>query len=455
MNNTPRFLLFTLLMLATASTASAALLESWQFNETAGTQFGGLVNAAGSATFPNSKPQVATDGAGALAFSQGSSASDNVFRAATLSVPNQSAGIFELEFSILAADLSGGGATGANVGFGMRESDSNADLFLIRLHKQSGSLKLQARTSISNVTLNNFGVDALIASDTPLLVRAVADLTNDLLDVYYTLGTGTEQSVLDIAIPDLEFDEIRLVSNTNSDDWGASDIVTVDYLNISSEVGGSSGDVVLEVNTTNGLMTIKNDTGAALDIDFYEITSTNSLNPSGWNSLQDQDTASFPAGDGSGNGWEELGLANPDADFNIDEIVDEQDLTEWSNDFGANGNSDADGDADTDGADFLAWQRSLGDIALPLDSLLSEGFLTGSSLLANNTPLDLGNGFQIGAAQDLVFKVRLADGTVLTGDVQYITGSALAAVPEPSSLILAVLGLGFVLNGTKRRFHGV
>jgi hypothetical protein len=130
-------------------------------------------------------------------------------------------------------------------------------------------------------------------------------------------------------------------------------------------------------------------------------------------------------------------------------------LTEWSSDFGANGNSDADGDADTDGPDFLAWQRSLGETAAPLDSLLSEGYLTGSSLLANNAPLDLGNGFQIGAAQDLAFKVRLADGTVLTGDVQYLTGSAFAAVPEPSSFILAVLGLGFVLNGTKRRFQYV
>ena len=64
----------------------------------------------------------------------------------------------------------------------------------------------------------------------------------------------------------------------------------------------------LEVNTSTGQASIKNQTGATVNIDYYEITSAgNSLKPTTWNSLQDQNSAGFPAGNGSGNGWEEAG----------------------------------------------------------------------------------------------------------------------------------------------------
>jgi uncharacterized protein YjbI with pentapeptide repeats len=47
-------------------------------------------------------------------------------------------------------------------------------------------------------------------------------------------------------------------------------------------------------------------------------------------------------------------------DFTGDGVVDAADLADWKGDFGVNGASDADGDSDSDGADFLAWQRHLG-----------------------------------------------------------------------------------------------
>jgi hypothetical protein len=61
------------------------------------------------------------------------------------------------------------------------------------------------------------------------------------------------------------------------------------------------------------------------------------------------------------------GLTSPTAiviptlpgDFNHDGAVDAADLTQWQGDFGLNGESDADNDRDSDGADFLAWQRQL------------------------------------------------------------------------------------------------
>ena len=48
------------------------------------------------------------------------------------------------------------------------------------------------------------------------------------------------------------------------------------------------------------------------------------------------------------------------ADFNNDDTVDGDDLTDWRNSFGDDALANADGDSDSDGADFLIWQRELG-----------------------------------------------------------------------------------------------
>jgi uncharacterized protein YkwD len=53
-------------------------------------------------------------------------------------------------------------------------------------------------------------------------------------------------------------------------------------------------------------------------------------------------------------------IANYEADFNNDGVVNGADLVEWRGDFDVNAVSDADNDADTDGADFLIWQRQVG-----------------------------------------------------------------------------------------------
>ena len=48
------------------------------------------------------------------------------------------------------------------------------------------------------------------------------------------------------------------------------------------------------------------------------------------------------------------------ADFNEDTFVNGADLTMWKGAFGLNANGDADGDNDSDGRDFLIWQRNFG-----------------------------------------------------------------------------------------------
>jgi hypothetical protein len=46
-------------------------------------------------------------------------------------------------------------------------------------------------------------------------------------------------------------------------------------------------------------------------------------------------------------------------DFNGNGTVDEDDLAQWEGDYGINANSDADEDGDSDGNDFLIWQRNV------------------------------------------------------------------------------------------------
>ena len=48
------------------------------------------------------------------------------------------------------------------------------------------------------------------------------------------------------------------------------------------------------------------------------------------------------------------------ADFNEDTFVNGADLTMWKGAFGLNSNGDADGDNDSDGRDYLIWQRNFG-----------------------------------------------------------------------------------------------
>ncbi len=209
--------------------------------------------------------------------------------------------------------------------------------------------------------------------------------------------------------------------------------------------------LILEVNVTSGALSIRNEHTAPIDLSYYEIRSNaGSLNPAGWNSLDDGE-----GGDPVGTGWDEAGGSSANilsevnltsllslaasggsanlglgfaaggtqdlsflyaapgetslspgfvrfvtggggghpADFNGDGTVNAADLTVWRSAFGTNANGDADNDGDSDGNDFLIWQRSLG--------------ATGAS-------------------------------------------GSVAAVPEPSSLALAIL-VGGVLAGKRRR----
>ena len=105
----------------------------------------------------------------------------------------------------------------------------------------------------------------------------------------------------------------------------------------------------LEVNTTNGQVRVRNQTGAVVNIDYYEIKSASgALNSTTWSSLQDQNQAGFPAGNGSGNGWEEAGGSS--------------------------------------------------------SSVLSESYLTGNSGVTNNAIVGLGAAYRTGFTHDITFR---------------------------------------------------
>ena len=186
--------------------------------------------------------------------------------------------------------------------------------------------------------------------------------------------------------------------------------------------------LTLEVNLTTGATRIVNEYATTFDISYYAIRSASgALNPTNWTSFDDGEGV-----DAFGSGWDEAvsssatllnelnltsqtsfaqnaslslgngftpggttdvrfayaapggGLMNGivtyvqsapsmPGDFDGNGFVNAADLEQWKGDYGVNDDSDADDDNDTDGADFLIWQRNLGQgAAAPLAAAVPE-----------------------------------------------------------------------------------
>jgi hypothetical protein len=224
----------------------------------------------------------------------------------------------------------------------------------------------------------------------------------------------------------------------------------------------SNAFVYAQVNTTTGQVSIRNQTGQAVPFDYYEITSASgALVRASWSSLQDQNLPGLPAGNGSGNGWEEgggggngaisesylTGSSNVANNANVGlgnlfNTAGAHDLVFRYGTIGSKVNSaDFDLDEDVDGADFLAWQRGLGKNT---DVVRADGDADGDT--DGNGP----NPAIVDGADLAIWKAGAqSQSTLVTGFVRYVTSGA-AGVPEPGSVVIACMGLG-VLAATRRR----
>jgi hypothetical protein len=217
----------------------------------------------------------------------------------------------------------------------------------------------------------------------------------------------------------------------------------------------------LEVNTTTGQARIRNLTGESLPIDYYEITSASgALKNDTWTSLQDQNLAGFPAGNGSGNGWEESGgssasvlsesflIGNSAVANNASVSLGPAFNTAGAHDLvfqyavvpPAPLSSDFDNDGDADGSDFLTWQRGLG--ATGAAATPAAGNADGDTDI-DGADLAVWRGEFGGSGAS-------GPGVLQLGFVRYVTGAA-TAIPEPSTALLASLGVIVVSSFHRRR----
>ncbi|MCO6043120.1 PEP-CTERM sorting domain-containing protein [Aeoliella sp. ICT_H6.2] len=219
--------------------------------------------------------------------------------------------------------------------------------------------------------------------------------------------------------------------------------------------------LTLRIDPETGIGTIMNSIGGPVDLDFYEIASgdSNSLTYSTWQSVQDTGNGGLPQGDGSGNGWEELGNLGDDklseffldgqstladgASVSLGRIFDtsggvQEDIT-FQYSLGSSlingivefaaGPEGLPGDYNNDGsvdiADYTVWRNNLG--------AADESGLNGN-----------GDGGGVTMSDYAYWKTNFS-----TNNAPSIGA---ASVPEPSTVLVALMGVaGAVVCG--RRFN--
>jgi hypothetical protein len=308
----------------------------------------------------------------------------------------------------------------------------------IALGEAAVNLSAYMSSYLNDPDFGNVQVDYLNAGGTSLGSALISD-TDPGPDNVWSLTSGA--GVIPAGTATLRVSLFGTPINSGAD--GYIDNVDVRVTNAANDF------LFLHVNTTTGQVAIKNQSGDPVHLDYYSITSAGSaLNKTTWTSLQDQNLAGFPAGNGTGNGWEEGGVTNA-------KVLSEAYLT--GNSLVANGasvplgsafnvggahdlvfkysvvpnltlplSSDFDNDGDADGADFLLWQRG-------------QGIATG----ATKAQGDANGDGAVNAADLAIWKQEIRGasgaGTLVTGFIHYAASGPVAGVPEPGGVLIAAL----------------
>lgn len=268
-----------------------------------------------------------------------------------------------------------------------------------------------------------------VTTDAGATWTQVNDVNNDYIAMYDGIVRGTGfPNATSGPLATFEFAPQNGINGIRLIGEGAGPADGSGFIGVNEvEVLGVPQELTLEVNSLTGRVRLVNVVQSPIAIDFYRIDSANGsldLTAAGWNSLQNPslNPSGFVAGNGIGDGWEQLGTATPQsvqegfllgnstlepgesvslgklfsgatqdlslryrtaagtfvdvaatyvsrpalaADFTQDDVVDDADLAAWRGAFGVSGFGDADGDGDTDGNDFLAWQRQFGETVTP------------------------------------------------------------------------------------------
>jgi len=208
-----------------------ATIEQWPFDDVANTQLADTLNVSGSVQFPDATPSIMTDGSGSLLVSQDASITSggNFLGSGGITIGGRSKGVYELELMITSVVLTGGDASGANVGIGFKDSSQGSDLFRIRLNKTSGGLVVSTFFDSTYTVFHTF--DSVYSLTDPLKLRAVIDLDANTSDIYMALGAGAESSLGQIAIASgVIWDQLSFSAVNNSVDWGPDDVIKIDSM---------------------------------------------------------------------------------------------------------------------------------------------------------------------------------------------------------------------------------
>lgn len=213
--------------------------------------------------------------------------------------------------------------------------------------------------------------------------------------------------------------------------------------------------ITLRVNTITGEMTFVGDPDDTVTINYYEIASAgSSLNPTGWNSLADQDYEGNGPANGSGNGWEQAGGSNARALAEAYLLGDSAFTALSETSLGTAYNTTV------DAQDLIfTYRTDVGKIRNGIVEYIAtlDGDLNGD-LVVNQLDLDIvlsnfGSGVQPGSLGD---GDATGDGLVDAADLNYVlrrfggvppTGTD---VPEPAGWALVGLGLALLTRRGRR-----